>query len=154
MADKLDRIIGDYVNGRLEARIKSIENRYLYKQKIDNLGIRTAYSGGSEQLSHVIDQEKLESDQELIKLKEQLAILDFWFKPLVAEEKRVIELKYSGYAGLYWYQVMQYLDIEGIDDIGLKKAKTIFYKFRSDIERQLQHCIQGMFLDKNQHEIA
>ncbi|MCT4416322.1 DUF722 domain-containing protein, partial [Lactococcus cremoris] len=23
MADKLDRIIGDYVNGRLEARIKS-----------------------------------------------------------------------------------------------------------------------------------
>ncbi|MFK5242567.1 DUF722 domain-containing protein, partial [Lactococcus cremoris] len=24
MADKLDRIIGDYVNGRLEARIKSI----------------------------------------------------------------------------------------------------------------------------------
>ncbi|MBU8904964.1 MULTISPECIES: DUF722 domain-containing protein, partial [Lactococcus] len=25
MADKLDRIIGDYVNGRLEARIKSIE---------------------------------------------------------------------------------------------------------------------------------
>ncbi|MCT0478044.1 MULTISPECIES: DUF722 domain-containing protein, partial [Lactococcus] len=32
MADKLDRIIGDYVNGRLEARIKSIESRYLYKQ--------------------------------------------------------------------------------------------------------------------------
>ncbi|MEI3643980.1 DUF722 domain-containing protein, partial [Lactococcus cremoris] len=28
MADKLDRIIGDYVNGRLEARIKSIESRY------------------------------------------------------------------------------------------------------------------------------
>ncbi|MCT0467555.1 DUF722 domain-containing protein, partial [Lactococcus cremoris] len=26
MADKLDRIIGDYVNGRLEARIKSIES--------------------------------------------------------------------------------------------------------------------------------
>ncbi|MES9544372.1 DUF722 domain-containing protein, partial [Actinomadura sp. NPDC000600] len=29
MADKLDRIIGDYVNGRLEARIKSIESSYL-----------------------------------------------------------------------------------------------------------------------------
>lgn len=33
MAEKLDRIIGDYVNGRLEARIKSIESRYLYKKK-------------------------------------------------------------------------------------------------------------------------
>ena len=140
MADKLDKIIGDYVNGRLEARIKSIESRYLYKQKVDNLGIRTAYSGGSEQLSHVINQEKLESDEEYLKLKEQLEILDFWFKPLVPDEKRVIELKYSGYAGLYWYQVMQYLDIEGIKDIGLKKAKTIFYKFRNDIYRQMQHC--------------
>ena len=36
MADKLDRIIGDHVNGRLEARIKSIESRYLYQQKVDN----------------------------------------------------------------------------------------------------------------------
>lgn len=141
MADKLDRIIGDYVNGRLEARIKSIENRYLYKQKIDNLGIRTAYSGGSEQESHVIDKEKLENDEEYLKLKEQILILDFWFKPLIHDEKRVIELKYSGYTGLYWYQVMQYLDIEGIKEIGEKKAKVIYYKFRSDISRQMQHCI-------------
>ena len=36
MADMLDSIIGDYVNGRLEARIKSIESRYLYEQKVDN----------------------------------------------------------------------------------------------------------------------
>ncbi|WP_285131802.1 DUF722 domain-containing protein, partial [Lactococcus petauri] len=42
MADKLDRIIGDYVNGRLDAKLKSIESRYLYRQKVDNLGIRTA----------------------------------------------------------------------------------------------------------------
>ena len=59
MADKLDRIIGDYVNGRLEARIKSIESRYLYKQKVDNLGISKAYSGGSETEIHVLNKEAL-----------------------------------------------------------------------------------------------
>ena len=96
MADKLDRIIGDYVNGRLEARIKSIESRYLYKQKVDNLGIRTAYSGGSEQLSHVINQEKLDSDEELIRLRELIRQIDIWYLPLIQVEKEVIRLKCEG----------------------------------------------------------
>ena len=57
MADKLDRVIADYVNGRVDAKIKSIESRYLYRQKVDNLGIRSGYSGGSEQESHVMSKE-------------------------------------------------------------------------------------------------
>ncbi|MQW23900.1 MULTISPECIES: RinA family protein [unclassified Lactococcus] len=141
MADKLDRIIGDYVNGRLEAKIKSIENRYLYKQKVDNLGIRTAYSGGSEAESNLLNKEALENDEEYLRLNEQLTILDFWFKPLIPSERRVIELKYSGYGGMYWYQVEQFLYEEGIDDIGIKKAKSIYYTFRSDILNQMQHCL-------------
>ena len=79
MADKLDKIIGDYVNGRLEARIKSIESRYLYKQKVDNLGIRTAYSGGSKPESHVLNKEALENDEEYIKLKD----LMYQIQPMV-----------------------------------------------------------------------
>ena len=61
MADKLDKVIADYVNGRIDAKIKSIESRYLYRQKVDNLGIRTSYSGGSEQESYVINKEELEN---------------------------------------------------------------------------------------------
>ncbi len=34
MADKLDRVIADYVNGRIDAKIKSIESRYLYGEKM------------------------------------------------------------------------------------------------------------------------
>lgn len=79
MPDKLDKIIGDYVNGRLEARIKSIESRYLYKQKVDNLGIRTAYSGGSKPESHVLNKEALENDEEYIKLKD----LMYQIQPMV-----------------------------------------------------------------------
>ena len=62
MADKLDRVIADYVNGRIDAKIKSIESRYLYRQKVDNLGIRTGYSGGSEQESHVMNKEDLDNE--------------------------------------------------------------------------------------------
>jgi Protein of unknown function (DUF722). len=87
VADKLDRIIGDYVNGRLEARIKSIESRYLYKQKVDNLGIRTAYSSGSEPESHVLNKEALENDEELIRLRELIRQIDIWYLPLIQVEK-------------------------------------------------------------------
>ena len=34
MADKLDRIIGDYVNGRLEARIKSKIGRASCRERV------------------------------------------------------------------------------------------------------------------------
>ena len=140
MADKLDRIIGDYVNGRLEARIKSIESRYLYKQKVDNLGIRTAYSGGSEQLSHVINQEKLENDEEYIKLKDLMYQFNLWYDSLIYNEKEIVRLKHFGYGGLTWYRVIMELDNEGIE-ISEKKAKFIYYRFRKDINPHIGYFI-------------
>ena len=91
MADKLDRVIADYVNGRVDAKIKSIESRYLYRQKVDNLGIRSGYSGGSEQESHVISKEDLENDAELGSLKEVTYIFSMWYEPLRDVEKEVIK---------------------------------------------------------------
>ena len=140
MADKLDRIIGDYVNGRLEARIKSIESRYLYKQKVDNLGIRTAYSGGSEPESHVLNKEALENDEELIRLRELIRQIDIWYLPLIQVEKEVIRLKCEVYNGRYWYQVMQELDVQGFE-VPQKKAKAAYYKFRNDIYSFVIHLI-------------
>ena len=90
MADKLDRVIADYVNGRIDAKIKSIESRYLYRQKVDNLGIRTSYSGGSEQESYVINKEELENDAEFSRLKEVNYIFSMWYEPLRNIEKEVI----------------------------------------------------------------
>lgn len=133
MADKLDRIIGDYVNGRLEARIKSIESRYLYKQKVDNLGIRTAYSGGSEPESHVLNKEALENDEEYIKLKDLMYQFNLWYDSLIYNEKEIVRLKHFGYGGLTWYRVIMELDNEGIE-ISEKKAKFIYYRFRKDID--------------------
>lgn len=133
MADKLDRIIGDYVNGRLEARIKSIESRYLYKQKVDNLGIRTAYSGGSEPESHVLNKEALENDEEYIKLKDLMYQFNLWYDSLIYNEKEIVRLKHFGYGGLTWYRVIMELDNKGIE-ISEKKAKFIYYRFRKDID--------------------
>ncbi|USI47181.1 RinA family protein [Lactococcus lactis] len=132
MADKLDRIIGDYVNGRLDARIKSIESRYLYKQKVDNLGIRTAYSGGSEPESHVLNKEALENDEEYIKLKDLMYQFNLWYDSLIYNEKEIVRLKHFGYGGLTWYRVIMELENEGIE-ISEKKAKFIYYRFRKDI---------------------
>lgn len=140
MADKLDRVIGDYVNGRLDAKIKSIESRYLYRQKVDNLGIRTAYSGGSEPESNVLNKEAMENDEELIRLRELVRLLDIWYLPLVDSEKEVIKLKCEGYSGRYWYQVMQELDATGIE-ITQKKAKSAYYRFRKDIYSHISHLI-------------
>ena len=140
MADKLDKVIADYVNGRIDAKIKSIESRYLYRQKVDNLGIRTSYSGGSEQESYVINKEELENDAEFGRLKEVNYIFSMWYEPLRNIEKEVIKLKLSGYTGLPWYRVMIELDIKDIE-ISQKQAKRIFYQFKKDIEPFILHCL-------------
>ena len=140
MADKLDKVIADYVNGRVDAKIKSIESRYLYRQKVDNLGIRTGYSGGSEQESYVINKEELENDEELKKLKEITYIFSTWYETLGDVEKDVIKFKLNGYTGLPWYRVMMELDLKGID-ISQKQAKTIYYRFKNDIAPFISHCL-------------
>lgn len=140
MADKLDRVIADYVNGRIDAKIKSIESRYLYRQKVDNLGIRTGYSGGSEQESYVINKEELENDEELKKLKEITYIFSTWYDTLGDVEKDVIKFKLNGYTGLPWYRVMMELDFKEID-ISQKQAKTIYYRFKNDISPFISHCL-------------
>ena len=140
MADKLDRIIGDYVNGRLDARIKSIESRYLYRQKVDNLGIRTAYSGGSEPESSALNKEALENDEELKALNELKYQFHIWYEPLIDTEKEIIKLKHCGYGGFPWYRVMMELENKGID-IPMKKAKSIYYRFRKDIDPFIGYCV-------------
>ena len=140
MADKLDRVIADYVNGRIDAKIKSIESRYLYRQKVDNLGIRIGYSGGSEQESYVINKEELENDEELKKLKEITYIFSTWYETLGDVEKDVIKFKLNGYTGLPWHRVMMELDFKEID-ISQKQAKTIYYRFKNDIAPFISHCL-------------
>ena len=139
MADKLDRVISDYVNGRIDAKIKSIESRYLYRQKVDNLGIRSGYSGGSEQESSLMNKEDLENDEELKRLSEIAYVFSIWYETLGNTEKEVIKLKLSGYTGMPWYRVMMELDDKGID-ISQKQAKLIYYRFKGDIKPFIYDC--------------
>ena len=107
---------------------------------MDNLGIRTGYSGGSEQESYVINKEELENDVEFSRLKEVEYIFSMWYEPLRDIEKEVVKLKLSGYTGLPWYRVMIELDIKDIE-ISQKQAKRIFYQFKKDIEPFILHCL-------------
>lgn len=96
MADKLDRLIKDYVTGNLDkqiqSRINTITFKIKYKSKPDNLGIRTAYKGGSEQESALLMQEKiekaLEEDEELNTLLSNKREFDRWWP---SEDKLVKE---------------------------------------------------------------
>ena len=136
MKGKIDKIISDYVNGRLEARIKSIESRYLYKQKVDNLGIRTAYKGTAEPEGNTLNKERMEEDKELIGLRRTLELLGALYNTLTVSEKRVIELRYKGYNGFTWYRVAMELESAGID-IPIKRAKRIYIAFKEDVARVL-----------------
>jgi hypothetical protein len=73
MTDKLDRIIGDYVNGRLEARIKSIESRYLYKQKA-NIDLIQAKSKKVNALLSLIYLEKVYPFESIIYQRKRLGL--------------------------------------------------------------------------------
>lgn len=138
MADQTDKIISDYINGRIQAKIKSIESRYLYRAKADNLGIRTAYKGTAEPEGRTLDKERMEEDAELIELKRIVELLEPLFNTLTSSEKKIIELKYKGYGGYPWHRVVMELEFEGIE-IPLKRAKKIYYSFKNDVVQSLDY---------------
>ncbi|KKW72760.1 hypothetical protein VN96_1215 [Lactococcus cremoris] len=87
MADKLDLLLKDYITGNLDRKIQSRINcitfKIKYKSKPDNLGIRTAYSGGSEPENSLLMKEKinkaLDDDDVLNELITNRAALNLWW---------------------------------------------------------------------------
>lgn len=138
MADQTDKIISDYINGRIQAKMKSIESRYLYRAKTDNLGIRTAYKGIAEPEGKTLDKERMEEDAELIELKRIVELLEPLFNTLTIAELKVIQLRYKGYGGYPWHRVIMELEVEGIE-IPLKRAKKIYYSFKNDVAQSLDY---------------
>lgn len=136
MADQTDKIISDYINGRIQAKMKSIESHYLYRAKTDNLGIRTAYKGIAEPEGKTLDKERMEEDAELIELKRIVELLEPLFNTLTIAELKVIQLRYKGYGGYPWHRVVMELEFEGIE-IPLKRAKRIYYSFKNDVAQSL-----------------
>ncbi|MDU0403941.1 hypothetical protein KF7HA_02322 [Lactococcus lactis] len=61
MADKLDRIIGDYLTGKLAANIKARELDLRARKPTDNLGIRTQSLGIAPQESEFLRLRKMNS---------------------------------------------------------------------------------------------
>ncbi|MGY0180632.1 DUF722 domain-containing protein [Lactococcus garvieae] len=103
MADKLDKIIGDYVTGNLDrqiqSRINTITFKIKYKSKPDNLGIRTAYKGGSEQESKLLLQERIDKeiaeDILLNELMQHKSTLDMWWPSEDELAKKALYMYYN-----------------------------------------------------------
>lgn len=89
MADKLDMLIGDYLTGRLKAKINAREIMLKYPPKVDNLGIHSQSSGIAPQEAQYL---RIEGDKELEKLNRQKEILDIFWKVENKESKRVLVL--------------------------------------------------------------
>ncbi|MFK4973368.1 DUF722 domain-containing protein [Lactococcus garvieae] len=69
--DRLDKLIRDYVKGHLDKRIEARIEQLTYKSRVDNMGIRTAFNGDSEQLRKVLLEEKIEEDKLILSLKHE-----------------------------------------------------------------------------------
>ncbi|QDK71069.1 DUF722 domain-containing protein [Lactococcus protaetiae] len=107
MADKLDRIIGDYLTGRLNANIKAREIDLRAKKPIDNLGIRMQSKGLSPQEVVYLRIEEDELFGLLGRMKKQKEILDVFWNVECEDTKKALLLHYR--ERKTWYGVAQEL---------------------------------------------
>lgn len=105
MADKLDRIIGDYLTGRLAANIKARELDLRARKPTDNLGIRTQSLGIAPQESEFLRVEEDELNGILGRMKRQKEILDMFWDVEYSETKKALLLHYQ--QRMTWYGVAQ-----------------------------------------------
>ncbi|MGN8066796.1 DUF722 domain-containing protein [Lactococcus lactis] len=105
MADKIDRIIGDYLTGKLEANIKARELDLRAKKTTDNLGIRTQSLGMAPQESEFLRVEEDELNGILGKMKRQKEILDMFWNAECSDTKKALLLHYQ--QRMTWYGVAQ-----------------------------------------------
>ena len=92
--DKLDRLIRDYVNGLIDKKIQARINQLTYKSKVDNLGIHTAYHGGSEQESYILNKERIDEDEIIRQLKYEKSQIEVWYFSY-PEAKTICELRWK-----------------------------------------------------------
>jgi hypothetical protein len=88
--DRVDKLIRDYVKGHLDKRIKARVEQLTYKSRVDNLGIRTAYSGGSEQERAVLLQEEISEDPLILRLEHEKSQVETWINCSDFENARLI----------------------------------------------------------------
>lgn len=105
MADKLDRIIGDYLTGRLAANIKARELDLRARKPKDNLGIRTQSLGIAPQESELLRVEEDELNGILGRMKRQKEILDMFWDVECSDTKKALLLHYR--QRMTWYGVAQ-----------------------------------------------
>lgn len=105
MADKLDRIIGDYLTGKLAANIKARELDLRARKPTDNLGIRMQSLGIAPQESEFLRVEEDELNGILGKMKRQKEILDMFWDVECSETKKALLLHYQ--QRMTWYGVAQ-----------------------------------------------
>ena len=106
MADKLDRLIKDFVTGKLKARIEAKEIDLKSHKHEDNMGIRTQSRGISPQEAQY---DRIENDKTLNHMLDQQGKLNLFWQVESQQTRDIIRLKYC--KDMTWYQIASELFI-------------------------------------------
>ncbi|HAP15812.1 MAG TPA: hypothetical protein DCZ00_00275 [Lactococcus sp.] len=120
--DKLDRLIGDYLTGRLDAAIKMRE-LYLRRPKHqDSLGVQVQRNNTAPQEAAYI---RVESDDRLAELKYQKEILDIYWSIADEDTKEALALYHK--RGLNWsgVSIEMYISRKALYKINCKFKDSI-----------------------------
>lgn len=115
--DRVDRLIRDYINGNIDKRIQARIEQLTYKSKIDNLGIRTAYSRGSEEEKALLLKESIDEDSLILQLKHEKYQVECWIIGY-DDARKICELR--------WKKGMQQWEIG--ENVRLSKS-TIYRRY-------------------------
>lgn len=92
--DEIDKHIKDYLRGYFDKRIEARIAQLTYKSKVDNLGIKTSYFGGSEQERAVLMKEKIDEDEVILKYRYEIEQIENWFS-LYPEAKKISIMRWK-----------------------------------------------------------
>ncbi|MBB5887733.1 DUF722 domain-containing protein [Lactovum miscens] len=98
MASKIDILLENYFLGNIQKWIDARIHQITYKEKMDNLGIKSQSTGISPQESQLMAKEELEkkinSDVDIMRWRDQIYWIEYWL-PSYPDVERIYRTYYS-----------------------------------------------------------
>jgi RinA family phage transcriptional activator len=125
MADYVDRLIKDFVTGRLDVMIKARRLELSARKPPENIGGGRVPNNTAPQEILII---KFDEDKVLRQLETQKEMLNLWWGCENPDTKIIISMKYK--QGLCWYQIAQQLFIgESTARLKYQGFKDMIYSY-------------------------
>jgi RinA family phage transcriptional activator len=122
MADKWDRLIRDYVTGRLDAKINIRRLELSARTPSENIGASRVRNTTSPQEILII---KFDEDELLRQLEYQKAVISEWWKTIDGDTQNIVIYRYS--SRMLWWQIAQELYINE------RTARRRYSEFKDEI---------------------